>query len=379
MRAPPRENQGLRADVAAALPGWLLARLIVGATLVGANGVVNNLEAVPEPIRRHVGQGLLGWDAERYVQIAEVGYRGLPRVELRFFPLLPALVRLLDPILPGGPGAALLVIANVAALAFGMLLHRLALLETGDERTARRAAWFAAIFPVGFVFAWGYTESLWCALSAGAVLAARRRWWWAAAVGAAAAGLLRPVGILLALPLAVEAVRAVRGSDAAGATGVAVLLVPAAPLAAAASYLAWVGHTFGDPLLPFTIQQRPTFRGEAVDPLEALWQPAAALARGAVSIESLRVVWVVGLVGLLAVLWRRWPASYTVFAGAVILVALSTSRLGSFERYTFTAFPILLALATASVRRDVERVLSVIGASLLGVYGLLALLGAYVP
>ena len=363
-----------REDLVAAAPGWLLARVIVLGTLIGARALTDRLEAVPEPIRRHVAQGLLGWDAERYLQIAASGYTALPATELRFFPLLPALVRWLDPVLPGGPGAALLAISNLAALAFAVVLHRLALRETGDVTLARRAAWFASIFPTGFVFAWGYTESLWCALSAGALLAARRNRWWAAAGLAAAAALLRPVGVLLALPLVIEAFRCMQGRRQAPA-----LLAPLAPVAAAGAYLGWVGRSFGDPLLPFTIQQTASFRGETVDPLRALWRPTAALLTGEVTIDSLRAVWFVGLAALVVVVARRWAASYAVFAVSMLVVALSTTRLGSFERYTFTAFPILLALATVSARPALERVLLAAGGALLGVYGLLALLGAYVP
>lgn len=374
--APP----SWREDFVAAVPGWLLVRVIVVGTLAGARAVVGNLAAVPEPIRRHVAQGLLGWDAERYVQIATSGYASLPRSELRFFPLLPLLTAAVDPLLPRGQGFALLTITNLSALVFGMLLHRLALVETGDTHLARRAAWYAAVFPAGFVFAWGYTEALWCALGAGALLAVRRDRWWLAVVLGLAAGLLRPVGLLLAIPLAVEGVRALRAGTAGSPRGRGrIVAAIASPCVGTLAYLTWVGRTFGDPRLPFAIQQTAAFRGPATDPLRAVWRPAAALLRGQVTLESVRVLWAVGLVALVVVLWRRWPRSHAAFATAVVVVALSTSRLGSFERYTFTAFPIALALATVSARPAADRVLLAAGGSFLGVYSLLALLGAYVP
>lgn len=368
---------GVGDDLAAALPAWVAARVIVFATVVGARGVVAGLAAVPEPIVRHVAQGVLGWDAERYVQLAQRGYGELPLVDVRFFPLLPLATRALDRVLPGGTGFALLALTNVAALAFGVILHRLALLETGDHRLARRAAWFAAIFPSGFVLAWGYTEAPWCALTAGTFLAARRGRWWAAALLGAAAGLLRPVGLLLAVPLAIEAWRRRRGAPVAGA--VAAMAAVVAPVVGAAAYLGWVARTFGDPLLPFTIQERSDFRGRPTDPLDALRAPATALARGEFTVASLRVLWALVLVALVVVVWRRWPAGYAAFATLSLAVALSTTRLGSFERYGFTAFPVLLALATVSARPLVERLLLLTGGALLGVYGLMALLGAYVP
>jgi hypothetical protein len=188
------------------------------------------------------------------------------------------------------------------------------------------------------------------------------------------------VGVVLALPVAIEALRQLRSASPARPRDVlASAVATIAPVAGGASYLAWVGRTFGDPLLPFTIQQSGSFRGALTDPVRALWHPAVELVRGDVTIDSIRLLWAAAIVGLLVVVWRRWPASYAAFATALAWIALSTTRLGSFERYAFTAFPVLLALATISARPVVDRLLLAAGSSLLGLYGFLALLGAYVP
>lgn len=193
-----------------AVPAWLAARLIVGATVFAARVFTTRFRPVPEPVARHTEEGLLGWDAERYLEIATFGYASLPRIELRFFPLLPLLARAFDPLLPGQEGTALLFVANASALALGALLHHVALEETGDGRLARGAVWIASVMPAPFVFVWGYSESLWAGLSLGSLYLARRQWWWWSAALAAAAGLVRPVGILVALPLVIEAARQVR-------------------------------------------------------------------------------------------------------------------------------------------------------------------------
>lgn len=373
---PSSPARAVRDDVRAALPAWLVGRAIVAASLAAAHLVARYLEPLPEPVDRHVRQGLLGWDAERYLQIASTGYAPLPRIELRFFPLFPLLIRAADRVLPGDAGTAALVLAHLAALALGALLHRLVLHETGDVRLASRATWFAAVMPVGFVFAWGYTEAPWAALCAATVLCARRGRWWAAAALALPVGLLRPVGVLLAAPLAIEAMAAMRRSRRPWLAPVGATV---APVAGTAVYLGWVWHRFGDPLLPYEIQQTGRFRGETVDPVRALWRHAVLATEGTLSIDSLRVGWVLCVVALLVVCWRRWPPSYAAFASISVLVALSTSRLGSFERYAFTPFPVLLALATVSNRPWVERSLLGVGATAMSLYGLLALLGPYTP
>ena len=353
---------------------------------------------MPRPVRRHLSEGLLGWDAHRYLQIAERGYEALPPVELRFFPVFPLTVRVFDRLLPGGTGLASLFVANLAALGFAAVLHRLVVVETGDRALARRAAWMAALTPAGFVLVWGYSEALWGLVGAGAVLAARRRRWWVAAAMGLLCGGLRPVGLLMCLPLVIEAARglgaprfwaaspSLSGAQAAQnrARRLAGLLVPrlaavAAPAAGAGAYLWWVGARFGDPLLPYTIQQRHSFRGPTVDPYTALSAPVGQLLRGELHLESLRLVWVVVLVALVAVCGRRWPASYTALAAVMVTVAVCTTRLGSFERYSFGVFPISVAMATVSARPTVERLVLLLGAATMGIYGLLALLGGYVP
>lgn len=367
--------RGVVEDLRAALPAWLAARLVVGASWVGASAMTRRI-SMPEPVRRHVAQGVLGWDAQRYVQIAERGYEALPLVELRFFPLFPLTIRAFDRLLPGGAGWVALLLANLAALVFGAVVHRLALVETGDRELARRGAWMAAMVPAGFVLVWGYSEALWGVVATGAVLCARRRRWWAAAGLGLLCGGLRPVGLLMSLPLAVEAIRDLRGAGGRPASRLAAV---AAPLAGAGAYLWWVGARFGDPLLPYTIQQRAAFRGATVDPVTALAGPLAGLLRGELTIESLRVVWAVVLVALVVVSFRRWPASYGMLAATTLAVALCTTRLGSFERYGFSTFVIPLALASVSARPNVERAVLVLGAATMGVYGTVALMGGYVP
>jgi hypothetical protein len=374
---------GVVDDLRVALPPWLAGRVLVACTLVGAHAVRSFLHPAPSAVRHHVAQGLLGWDAERYVNIARFGYAPLPRIEIRFFPLVPLATRALDVVLPGGAGVALLVLANVAALLFVIVLHRLVVFETGDRELARRAAWFGAIMPAGFVLAWGYTESLWAALATGAFLAARRGRWWTAALLALLVGAIRPVGVLIAVPLAIEAARGLRRPAWSWSrrrswpwpAAAAVL----SSFVGAGAYLWWVGATFGDPLLPYRIQQGPKFRGPAEGPWTALQEPAHALLAGTWDVGSIRVVWAVALVALIAVSFRRWPVSYGAFATVSLVVALSTSHLGSFERYTFTTFPVVLAMASLSSRAWVERSFLAVGAATMTLYGLLALLGAYTP
>ena len=58
---------------------------------------------------------------------------------------------------------------------------------------------------------------------------------------------------------------------------------------------------------------------------------------------------------LLVVLVRRFPASYSLYGAATLLLGLSAQNLDSFERYCWSTFPFLLALAAVTDREEVER------------------------
>src|SRR5207248_1552898 len=160
--------------------------------------------------------------------------------------------------------AALVVIANLSALAAAALVHRLAWDETGDADLARRAAWLMALLPPSFVLVMAYSEGLFLLLSTAMMLALRRRRFGLAAGLGFLTGLTRPTGLLMVVPAAVEAATGARTAGRSGlVTRAAAVLAPAAGCAA---YLLWVGHVFGDRLLPVRIQQQPTFRGATRDP-----------------------------------------------------------------------------------------------------------------
>jgi hypothetical protein len=62
-----------------------------------------------------------------------------------------------------------------------------------------------------------------------------------------------------------------------------------------------------------------------------------------------------------------------------VVVALSAKRLGSVERYCFSAFPLVLALVSITRSRRVELGVVVVSGACLGAFATLAFLGIYVP
>ena len=84
-------------------------------------------------------------------------------------------------------------------------------------------------------------------------------------------------------------------------------------------------------------------------------------------------------VGLLFVLARRWPASYTLYAAAALVVALTSRNLDSFERYSLSTLPFVLALADVLDTDGRERTVLVLAAAGLVAASVLAFTGALVP
>ena len=365
--------RGLRRDLAVALPAWLVARVLVGGAFVLAIVVVDELAGGNRPTE--LEHGLLSWDGAWYHDIARYGYGGVPLEGLRFFPLHPLLGKILSYPLLGNEGLGLIVVANALALVAGALLHRLALEETGDAALARRSAWYLALFPSAFVLVWGYSESLLLVASIGVFLALRRRWWWWAAGLGAVAGLSRPVGLLLVMPVAIVVAqdwRRGRRTD----TGPRLAAV-VGPLAGALLYLVYAWWRFDDFWEPISAQSQ--FRGDAVNPLSRLVDGVGDLFGSESFGDGLHLPFALAFVVLLVVVFRRWPLHYGVYAAVVLVVSLSADNLNSLERYGLNAFPLVLGLATLTADDRLDRGALVLSGTTLVALATLALVGAYVP
>ena len=360
------------------LPVWIAARLLVLATLALAHGIVSTVRPDNAGAELRAHQGLLAWDGGWYQSIAVHGYASSGLQSVRFFPALPMAARVLGWIPGVGAGAALVIISNLAALAAMAALVVLVRHDLGDPELARRSVWLLALAPSAYSLVLGYADAVLLLCSITTVLAARTgRWWWAAAAGLVG-GLVRPLGILLVIPVVVEVWRC-RRTESAGTRSVARGAALVAPVIGTGVYLGWVDSQFGDPWLPFRVQQQLGHRGGIAFPLTTMWHNVTSVVHGHHLGSASHVPWVVLSVVLLVVAFRRLPLSYGAFTASVLIVSLTSSNLDSFERYALGAFPLVVAASTLTARRGVEAaVLAVASVGLVG-YALLAFLGVSVP
>jgi hypothetical protein len=348
----------------------------VVAALGLARYLFNEIGSGRRPIQ--LGQGLFAWDAGHYREIAELGYQASPFGNVRFFPLYPLLGRWTGAVLNGHEEIGLIVVANVSALIFGGLLHRVVMRETNDPVLARRSLWFGALLPQMSMLVLGYSEALLMALSVGLFLSIRgRRWWWAALFGVLA-GLTRPTGVLLALPVLIEGARTWKESESR--ERLASIAALAAPVVGLGIFLAWSAEVFGDWLEPFRVQEIKGLRGDFVDPVTSLVDSFRHLVRGDHLGAGAHVLWAPVVVLLIIAAARRLPVSYIVYTVAVVLLALSSENISSFERYSMSAFPVIIgaAVITRKPRDLYPAALAISTAALLGI-SVLIFLGRFVP
>jgi hypothetical protein len=370
-------RRGFTRDLRVAFPAWLLAHALTFGALGLARYAVDHGHVHKAGAAFRARQGLFAWDAAYYRDIAERGYHGVEYLGVRFFPLVPLLARGLGAAMGGRYGLALIVIVDASALAAGALLHRLVRTDVGDAALARRSVWLISLAPPAFVLALGYAEATFIALAIGAFIGLRSRRWLLAAACGVLAGLTRPTAALLALPAAVEALRG--WSTSRARDRIRRLAAVVAPVVGIAIFLAWSAIANHDTFRPLRAQSDRRLRGNAVSPITALLHEARGVVHGTHIGSALHVGWALVLIALLTVSIRRLPVSYSVFAGASLLVSLSTKNLESFERYSLAAFPFVVAGATLLTRKQVERIVLAAAAAGMAGYAVLAFLNYSTP
>jgi hypothetical protein len=306
------------------------------------------------------------WDSVWYLAISADGYGDGAREA--FFPLYPLLVRI-----AGAPlGSNLVGGVVVSTLLLGValvLLHRLVALDFGRP-VARNAVLVTALFPMSFFYSAVYSESLFLALSIGAVYAARRdRWAWAGALGALASA-TRSAGVLLLVPLLIlylwDTGSLRRRPRVPRADVLWLALVPLGLVV----YCAFLGLQGGDAFAPFHAQE-VWFRSFA-GPFLGAWDGVVAGVQGARQLLSGArepvffreaggdpftvaqhnvelLVWlalaVVATIGVL----RRLPAAYGAYVVAALALPLSypvgPQPLMSLPRFVAVLFPLAIWLA----------------------------------
>jgi hypothetical protein len=357
------------AIVTAAVLGTRLPVLLLGALAVVIVGTVPPpaAEAVWRVSSHEVANLLARWDTFFYYTIATDGYHWNPDLFVHynvvFFPLYPMLMRAGGALVGGHQLIVGLVISLAAFAGALVLLYRLALLEIGEDH-AWRVILLISTFPYALYFSAVYTESLFLLLSVAAFYAMRRgRLGWVAVSGLAA-GLTRPNGFWLALPLACLALWPRDHDRAAARPPVSVplaLLVSTLPVVGLVIFSSYLQLRFGDALA--------WLHGQAA------WGVPLMLRRGApdpgrlpgeAAIKPIEViVWIgnisafVAAVRAIRPISKRFGPAYGIWIAVNIFPPVAAHLFISLGRFTAVLFPFFFWLA---IRVPRDRVIRLAGA-----------------
>lgn len=283
---------------------------------------------------------LTNWDGQWYLRIATQGYDSQSAA---FFPLFPAMIRIVN-FLGIGWNVAALMVSNLALLGLIFVFYHLLRLDY-PERLSLRGTWYLMLFPTSLFFSASYTESLFLFLVLTAFYNARRQRWLMAGMAGMLAALTRNWGVFVTIPLAYEYFSQVqfdfRGINARVAW---LLLIPTG----LAGYMAYLAFNLGDPLAFVTAQSY--WKRSFTFPWQAFgiaWQNIRHHYFFGANLLDL-IFSVTGL-GLILAGIRKIRVSYLIYAGLGLLIPLwaaaSWAGLLSMPRFVIVLFPIFISLA----------------------------------
>lgn len=373
----------LRFAPARVRPGPAAVYLAVRLVGVAVLAVMAGGSPVPE---------LRAWDGDWLLAIAQYGYGGVPAdhldafghhtpfTTLGFFPGYPTLVGVLAPLL--GLTAAGLVVSLVAGVVAAYGLARLGTIVPGGS--ARAGLLLVALFaaaPMGIVLSMTYTEALFCALAAWALVHVLERHWIAAGLCTAGAGLVRPAATALVAAVGLAAVvaivaqlRAGRGRFGVDDDEPGAAWRPWAGGALAASgllgYLGYVAVLTGRPDGWSRIQRDGW--GWYVDGGGATLRFLLDALSGGTQVFDLTIVLaLIASLALLVVAFRtRLPWPLIVYSAVLLLSVWGTSGLDYAKlRLLVPAFPLLVPIAIGlAARRSGTAVAVVAGLALVSAW-----------
>ena len=318
---------------------------------------------------------LTSWDASWLLAIAEHGYDGVPTdmldafgnhtpdTPLGFFPGFPALAAAVGVLTGGNLVVAGLLVAAGAGIAAAYGITRIGeLVPDGSRRTGLLLTALFAATPMSVVLSMAYTEALFCALVAWALVGVLREQWLVAGLCAAGAGLVRPTGSAVVAAVGLAALAAVLSRRDGWRPWVGGLLACTGLL----GYLGWVAVRTGTPDGWMRIQ-RSGWGWYLDGGGSTIRYVAGVFAAGERVFDAVTVLALIGslvLLGLATVQRTPWPL--LVYAALVVLPVWGTHGLMNAKlRLLIPAFVLLLPIASGLARRRTGTAVAVVAAAVL--------------
>ena len=308
------------------LPGWAVPVLLflvaraVGMLLMARIAALRGWTLVSR---------LTEWDGRWFVSLAQYGYENLPSglydahyhrdafTGYAFFPGYPALISMLSQVPMVTPTGAAVGISVVASLFAAAGVARVGEACGGRRMGLLLVVLFAAA-PMGVVLWMAYSEALFCALAAWALVGVLERRWLLAGVCAFAVGLVRPTALAVSAVLIVAVL--VKGRQDGARAWFAAAVAPLGTI----GYIAWVSVRTHDVTGGFDVQRRgwgtTTDFGKAT-----LVYLNAVLVEGREIVDAgTALILVAAFVLLIMLLAQRWPWELKLY-GVLMFASTATS------------------------------------------------------
>jgi len=299
------------------------------------------------------------WDTTHYLTIAANGYTsvGDERLRLVFFPLYPLLIRLVSPLTGGNFFLSGIAISLACACVSAALVCELGYMHGDAREGGKTAALGVAYFlldPMSVFLGCCYTESLFIALTLGAIVLLRRGHPWLMALCGAASALTRMPGVILAgLPiialLGKFGRREARARDAAACLGQVAVVFSGLMI-----YWAINWYVTGDPFMYMTYQRENWFQEPG-----SFWQSAMTTTHYALSeigqdgwffSWGYQLLAMAAVFTLLALCANRLPFDLMAYSFVYVAVVLAPTWLLSGARYLYALAPLPLLRARVTQR-----------------------------
>ncbi|MBR3794699.1 MAG: hypothetical protein IKK34_01545 [Clostridia bacterium] len=313
------------------------------------------------------------WDTQHYVGIAQDGYvaMGDERLRLVFFPLYPALMRLLAPLMGGNVFYSGVVVSLACASLSAALVYDLAYMHGGKTCAARAAAYYL-LCPLSVFLCCVYTESLFICLTLLAVCLLRRGHAWLAALCGMLSALTRMPGVIIAGLLIIALLEKIpKGTFTPRAVLSCVFQVL---IVFSGLFLYWLINWLvtGDPMTYLTYQRENWYQEPG-----SFWQSTANTMHYFLDTIGdgdwlytwgFQLLCMLGIYLLLALRAQALPFDLAAYSFVYVAVVLSPTWLLSAPRYLYALCALPLMLAQLPLRRRGHGVMMGISAVWLAVW-----------
>ncbi|WP_173131298.1 hypothetical protein [Kibdelosporangium persicum] len=303
---------------------------------------------------------LKSWDGDWYLAIADNGYGNVPErfvdaagqrtpaTPLAFFPLYPMLIRVLTPITGSDSLTAALLVSLIAGCAAAAGIFRIAQIVDPRPKTGLLlvALWGGA--PMAITLSMAYTEALFTALAAWALVGVLERNWTVAGLCTAAAGLVRPSASVLVGTVALAAIVSVFREGKSWQAWVCAVLSPIGLF----GWWGYVAKQTGSLTGWFDIQRQGWF-SYFDGGMQTVKFFGDILDTGNSVMETVTMLMVLGAVVLtFLILFSRIPWPLWLYGGGTVFMVLVTAGITySKARFLIPAFPLLIPVAQGLANR----------------------------